>query len=80
MPTSSAEHELQRAQVLDDMWLVSLGPGRSERRLELLRKGLVQVLASDAHNLRGRPPRLAEAVEACVPFVGETFARSMVLG
>ena len=28
---------------------------------EVLRKGLVHVLASDSHNLRGRPPVLSEA-------------------
>lgn len=46
---------------------------------ELLRKGLVHVLASDAHNVRGRPPRLSEARAACVPLVGAAFAQSMVL-
>ena len=45
---------------------------------ELLRKGLVHVLASDAHNLRGRPPLLSEALEAIVPFVGEPRAAAMV--
>jgi len=45
---------------------------------ELLRKGLVHVLASDAHNLRGRPPLLSEALEAMVPLVGELRAAAMV--
>ena len=54
------------------------GDAAREFSEELLSKGLVHVLASDAHNLHGRPPRLTEAAEACVPFVGETFARSMV--
>jgi len=45
---------------------------------ELLRKGLVHVLASDAHNVRGRPPLLSEALEAMVPFVGEPRAAAMV--
>ncbi len=45
---------------------------------ELLRKGLVHVLASDAHNVRGRPPCLTKALGACVPLVGERYARSMV--
>jgi len=46
---------------------------------ELLRKGLVHVLASDAHKVRGgRSPRLRPALEACVPLVGERFAMSMV--
>ena len=45
---------------------------------ELLRKGLVHIIASDAHNVRGRPPRLREAVEAAVTWVGEARAHSMV--
>jgi len=45
---------------------------------ELLRKGLVHVLASDAHNIRGRPPLLTEAREAMVPLVGEERAWAMV--
>jgi protein-tyrosine phosphatase len=45
---------------------------------ELLRKGLVHVLASDAHNVRGRPPLLTEAREAMVPLVGERRANAMV--
>jgi len=44
---------------------------------ELLRRGLVHVLATDAHNLRGRAPRMREAVEAIVPWVGEDRAWSM---
>jgi len=44
---------------------------------ELLRKGLVHVLASDAHNVRGRPPILSEASQALVPLVGERRAASM---
>lgn len=45
---------------------------------ELLRKGLVHALASDAHNVRGRSPRLREALDATVRLVGEERARSMV--
>ena len=44
---------------------------------ELLRKGLVHVVASDAHNTRGRPPVLSKAVEAMVPVVGEDRAVCM---
>jgi protein-tyrosine phosphatase len=44
---------------------------------ELLRKGLVHVLASDAHNVRGRPPILSEALEAIEPWVGQRRALSM---
>jgi len=45
---------------------------------ELLRKGLVHVIASDAHNVRGRPPRLREAVGAAAKLVGERLAEQMV--
>jgi protein-tyrosine phosphatase len=44
---------------------------------ELLRKGLVHVLASDGHNLRGRNPVLSEAMNAMVPIIGEQRARAM---
>jgi len=44
---------------------------------ELLCKDLVHVLASDAHNLRGRAPVLSRAVEAMTPRVGERRAVAM---
>jgi len=43
-----------------------------------LREGLVHILASDAHNTRGRPPVLSEAVAAIVPWVGPERAQAMV--
>ena len=45
---------------------------------ELMTKGLVHMLASDAHNVRGRPPVLSEAVEACADWVGSARAFAMV--
>lgn len=45
---------------------------------ELLRQGLVHVLASDAHNVRGRAPRLREAIEASGRWIGESRAMQMV--
>jgi protein-tyrosine phosphatase len=44
---------------------------------ELLRKGLVHVVATDAHNTRGRPPRMREAVDAISGIIGETRAEAM---
>jgi protein-tyrosine phosphatase len=44
---------------------------------ELLRKRLVHVLASDAHNIRGRPPVLGHALDVMVPMVGEEVALAM---
>jgi protein-tyrosine phosphatase len=54
--------------------------GRTARAFstELLRKGLVHVLASDAHNVRGRPPVLSTAVAAVAALVGECRAEAMV--
>jgi len=44
---------------------------------ELLRKGLVHVLASDAHDLRARAPRLSAARAAVARLVGEARAGAM---
>jgi protein-tyrosine phosphatase len=54
------------------------GDSAREFSEELLQKGLVHVIASDAHNVRGRPPRLREAVEAAAGLVGEAYAEAMV--
>ena len=45
---------------------------------ELMRKGLVHVLASDAHNVHGRPPVLSEALEVSIDWVGGARGRAMV--
>jgi protein-tyrosine phosphatase len=45
---------------------------------ELVRKGLVHVLASDAHNVRGRPPLLGEAVARVSTWIGDEAARRLV--
>jgi protein-tyrosine phosphatase len=45
---------------------------------ELLRRGLVHVLASDAHNVRGRPPVLSAARRRAAELVGERYAQAMV--
>jgi protein-tyrosine phosphatase len=42
-------------------------------------EGLVHILATDAHNMRGRAPRLAEAVEAVAARLGEEAAKDMVI-
>ena len=54
--------------------------GRSVRAFseELIRKGLIHVLASDAHNVRGRPPQLREAVSVIAGWIGGEAAERMV--
>jgi protein-tyrosine phosphatase len=44
---------------------------------ELASKGLAHVLASDSHNLRGRPPLLSQALRALEPIVGAERAAAM---
>lgn len=43
----------------------------------LLRRGLAHVLATDSHNLRGRPPVMSRARAAVAAIVGEEEARRM---
>jgi len=45
---------------------------------EMMVKGLVHVMATDAHNTRGRPPLLREALELAIEQVGEARAMAMV--
>jgi protein-tyrosine phosphatase len=44
---------------------------------EIVRKGLVHVVASDSHNTRGRPPVLSRAMRALKELVGEETALRM---
>lgn len=45
---------------------------------ELVRKRLVHVIASDAHNTRGRPPVMSAALARIASWAGDDFARRMV--
>jgi protein-tyrosine phosphatase len=45
---------------------------------ELARKRLVHVVASDAHNTRGRPPVLSTSLQRLSAWMGEAYARKMV--
>lgn len=45
----------------------------------MLDEGLVHILATDAHNLRNRKPKLAEATAAVAARLGERSAMDMVL-
>jgi len=44
---------------------------------QLARKRLVHVVASDAHNIRGRPPVLSSSMDRLGSWMGEAFARRM---
>lgn len=55
----------------------TFGEGISEFSEELLRKRIVHVIASDAHNVRGRPPVMSRAVEAASAYVGREIAEKM---
>jgi protein-tyrosine phosphatase len=59
--------------------LGQFGSRAKEYSVELLRKGLVHVLSSDAHDVHRRPPVLSTAFEAIVPLVGAAYARAMTL-
>ena len=56
------------------------GFGRKTQKAaeSFLRHGLVHLIASDAHNAKTRPPRLAEAVEMAAKIVGTARAEAMV--
>ena len=45
---------------------------------EFLQRGWVSVLASDAHDLEARPPRIASGRDAAAQIVGEDEARRLV--
>lgn len=46
---------------------------------EMLRRRLVHVIASDSHNVRGRPPILSEAVALASAWIGEELASRMTV-
>jgi len=45
---------------------------------QLVKKGYIHLLASDAHNTRGRPPMLSKAVSELSKLVGPERALAMV--
>jgi protein-tyrosine phosphatase len=44
----------------------------------LLKRGVVDLMATDAHSVRGRPPLFEKAVEAARKIVGEDVAERLV--
>lgn len=55
------------------------GAGAATRARELLQEGMVTILATDAHHLERRPPRLSEGRRAAEAIVGESRAWDLVL-
>jgi len=64
-------------QITTGSLLGEFGRKTQEFSRELVRKGLIHVVATDAHNVRGRRPIMSEAVEALASLVGEELARKM---
>jgi len=75
-------HEMIRMGCLGQVTAMSLtggfGPGVRRVAEQLLTKGLVHLIASDAHSTDGRPPVLSKAVRAAARIVGQEEARKMV--
>lgn len=65
-------------QVTADSVTGGFGPQARERAVELLERGWVTILASDAHNLEHRPPRLAAGRAAAAEIVGDAEAGLLV--
>ena len=65
-------------QVTAQSVLGKFGPRAAEWCLQLLNEGLVHFVASDAHDLVHRPPRLAEARDFLVNQFGEEYADLLV--
>ncbi len=55
------------------------GRQSEQRSLQMLEKGWVTILATDAHNIKHRPPVLSEGFEAAKRIIGEVSARALVV-
>ncbi|MFQ6078444.1 MAG: tyrosine-protein phosphatase, partial [Thermodesulfobacteriota bacterium] len=75
-------HEIIRMGCLGQVTAMSLtdgfGPGSKRLAERLLSKGLIHIIASDAHSTDGRPPVLSPAARAAAKIVGEKEALRMV--
>lgn len=58
----------------------SFGKFARQRAIEMLERGWVTVLASDAHNHKYRPPDLRAGRDAAAAIIGEAAAMDLVLG
>jgi protein-tyrosine phosphatase len=71
-------HQGAVGQITTGSLLGVFGSEIAEVSEEMMVKGLVHVLATDAHNVRGRPPLLSDALEVAIEQVGELRAMAMV--
>ncbi|HET8704839.1 MAG TPA: CpsB/CapC family capsule biosynthesis tyrosine phosphatase [Pseudomonadales bacterium] len=65
-------------QVTSGAFSGQFGSKAQKRAEQLLEKGWITILASDAHNAKHRPPELASGVEAAAQLVGLTSAKQLV--
>lgn len=66
------------AQVTSQSITGGFGKKTQKAAESFLKHGLVQIIASDAHNAESRPPRLLAAVERAAKIVGPATAEAMV--
>ena len=57
----------------------TFGPGAQKHAWRWMADGLIHIVASDAHNMRGRPLKLQPAFDAVVEQFGEEKARALFL-
>lgn len=55
------------------------GEVAEDRACEIVQAGWATVLASDAHNLRARPPELADGLAVAVELIGQQAANALVM-
>jgi len=55
------------------------GAEAEQRSIQMLEKGWITILATDAHNAKYRPPVLSKGYEAAKRIAGEVTARALVL-
>ena len=66
------------AQLTSSSLLEGFGRRVAKFARQLVKKGYIHLLATDAHNTKSRPPLLRQAVEELTGLVGEERARAMV--
>lgn len=66
-----------RLQVTAGSIMGDFGPEARRAALRWLEEGLVHFIASDAHNLKRRPPRMTDAFRAASSRVGEDLATAL---